>query len=98
MSPAIIIVPISFRFPSLLNADDARAPHIRAIRARPRPARTRRRNRMEITNIEPFLRYYENIRSRTVRVIHCIPADQLEWRPRPDAFSFGDLIRHLGAI
>lgn len=53
---------------------------------------------MEITSIEAFLPYYENIRARTERVIACIPPTQLEWRPQTDAFSFGDLIRHLGAI
>ncbi|MFW6192339.1 MAG: DinB family protein [Gemmatimonadota bacterium] len=53
---------------------------------------------MEIRSSEAFLPYYENIRARTERVIECVPPDQLEWRPRADAFSFGDLIRHLGAI
>lgn len=51
-----------------------------------------------MTNSEAFLSYFENIRARTDRVVACIPPDQLEWRPRPGAFSFGDLIRHLGAI
>lgn len=53
---------------------------------------------MEITSIEAFLPYYENIRARTERVIACIPPTRLEWQPQTDAFSFGDLIRHLGAI
>ena len=53
---------------------------------------------MEIANLETFLRYFDNIRARTERVIACVPADQLEWRPAPGSFSFGDLIRHLGAI
>jgi uncharacterized damage-inducible protein DinB len=41
--------------------------------------------------------YFENVRSRTARVIACIPPAQLEWRPRPGSFSFGDLIRHIAA-
>jgi uncharacterized damage-inducible protein DinB len=53
---------------------------------------------VEITDAESFLSYYENIRARTERVIQCIPPEQLEWRPREGAFSFGDLIRHLAAI
>ena len=53
---------------------------------------------MEIVAIEPFLDYYARIRQRTRRVVECIPADRLEWAPREGAFSFGDLLRHLGAI
>ncbi|MCI0434354.1 MAG: DinB family protein [Gemmatimonadetes bacterium] len=52
---------------------------------------------MEIREIDMFLRYFENIRSRTMRVIACIPPGRLEWRPKEGSFSFGDLIRHLGA-
>ena len=44
-----------------------------------------------------LLRYFENVRGRTERVIACIPPSELEWRPRESAFSFGDLIRHIGA-
>ena len=53
---------------------------------------------MEIPDVAGFLRYFENVRGRTERVLACIPPAQLEWRPRSGAFSFGDLIRHLGAI
>lgn len=42
--------------------------------------------------------YFDAIRGRTRRVAVLVPPDQLEWRPREGAFSFGDLIRHLGAI
>ncbi|MGH7448259.1 MAG: DinB family protein [Longimicrobiales bacterium] len=52
---------------------------------------------MEIREIGTFLTYFENVRRRTERVIACIPPEQLEWRPRPGSFSFGDLIRHLAA-
>ena len=54
-------------------------------------------NDMEIRTIEPFLGYFAGIRSRTDRVVACIPPDELEWRPRAGAFSFGDLIRHIAA-
>ena len=53
---------------------------------------------MEIRSAETFAVYFEGIRARTLRVIACIPEDQLEWSPRPGGFSFGDLIRHLGAM
>ncbi|MGH7460890.1 MAG: DinB family protein [Longimicrobiales bacterium] len=44
-----------------------------------------------------YLRYFENVRTRTERVIDSIPAEQLDWRPADGMFSFADLIRHLGA-
>ena len=53
---------------------------------------------MEIPRIEPFLDYFERVRERTRRVIACIPPEHLEWTYKPGAFTFGDLIRHLGAI
>lgn len=52
---------------------------------------------MDYTDGPTFLKYFENIRSRTTRVIDCIPPDQFEWRPRPDAWSFADLVRHIAA-
>ncbi len=52
---------------------------------------------MEIGRLDTFLRYFSNIRGRTMRVIACVPAERLEWRPKDGAFSFGDLIRHLAA-
>ena len=42
--------------------------------------------------------YFDSIRARTRRVAVLVPPDQLEWRARDGGFSFGDLIRHLGAI
>jgi len=53
---------------------------------------------MEISRIEPFLDYFERVRERTRRVIAVIPPEHLEWAHKPGAFTFGDLIRHLGAI
>jgi uncharacterized damage-inducible protein DinB len=52
---------------------------------------------LEIRSVEAFLPYYDGIRARTERVIAVIPPDQLEWRHKPDAFSCGDLIRHIAA-
>ena len=53
---------------------------------------------MEIQTAESFLPYYERIRQRTDRVIARIPPDRLEWTHKEGAFTFGDLIRHLGAL
>ncbi|MEZ4417297.1 MAG: DinB family protein [Gemmatimonadota bacterium] len=52
---------------------------------------------MHITTIEDFLDYFERVRERTRRVAALAPPDRLEWRPREDRFSLGDLIRHIGA-
>lgn len=54
--------------------------------------------KMEIRDPDGFFRYFENIRSRTLRVIGEIPPERIDWRPAPGAFSFADLIRHLGAM
>lgn len=53
---------------------------------------------MEITRIEPFVAYYSRLRERTMRVVERIPPDRVEWRPHEGAFSFADILRHLGAI
>ena len=53
---------------------------------------------MEILHIEAFLDYFGRVHERTRRVIACVPPEQLEWTHRPGAFTFGDLIRHLGSI
>jgi uncharacterized damage-inducible protein DinB len=53
---------------------------------------------MEIRSVEQFLEYYEGIHQRTRRVVEQIPDGQMEWRPAPGRFSFGDLVRHLAAI
>jgi uncharacterized damage-inducible protein DinB len=53
---------------------------------------------MEILHIDAFLDYFGRVHERTRRVIACVPPEQLEWTHRPGAFTFGDLIRHLGAI
>jgi phosphoribosylformylglycinamidine (FGAM) synthase-like amidotransferase family enzyme len=45
-----------------------------------------------------LVRYIDRIRERTMRVAACIPPHQIDWTPAPGKFSFGDLLRHLGAI
>jgi uncharacterized damage-inducible protein DinB len=48
-------------------------------------------------DIAIFLEYFESVRGRTLRIIRHIPRDRLEWAPTEDRFTFGDLIRHIGA-
>ncbi len=42
-----------------------------------------------------LLEYFGKVHQRTLRVARTIPPDQLEFRPRPGAFSPGDLVRHI---
>ncbi|HVF40250.1 MAG TPA: DinB family protein [Gemmatimonadaceae bacterium] len=53
---------------------------------------------MEIRSIGPFLDYWENVRGRTLRIIACIPREQLEWTYAPGKVTPGDVVRHLAAI
>jgi uncharacterized damage-inducible protein DinB len=50
---------------------------------------------MEITTIDPFLKYFSNIRERTLRVARTIPPDQINWSPAPNKFTFADILRHI---
>jgi len=51
-----------------------------------------------LQDIPSFLAYWRNARSRTVRVLAALEAGDLNWVPRPGAFSFGDLFRHLAGL
>ena len=53
---------------------------------------------MEIQTINPFLDYFERIRERTLRVIRCVPRENIEWTYKEGKFTFGDVIRHLATI
>ncbi len=50
---------------------------------------------MEINTIEPFLKYFGNVRERTMRVARCIPPDKIDWSYAPKKFTLGDLLRHI---
>ncbi len=41
---------------------------------------------------------FEGIRRRTLAVADCIPPEKIEWSYRAGKFTFGDILRHLGAI
>lgn len=53
---------------------------------------------MEILTIQSFLRYYERVRERTLRLIAVVPPDQLDWAYMPHKFTIGDQIRHIATI
>ncbi len=53
---------------------------------------------MIITEIDQFLSYYDRAKGRTRRLLGLIPPDRLEWRPHDDAFTLGDLVRHLALL
>src|ERR1700704_3852914 len=50
---------------------------------------------MEITTISPFLKYFDSVRERTLRVARCIPPDKIDWTYSPGKFTLGDLLRHI---
>ena len=51
-----------------------------------------------MTDIAPFLDYYQNVRARTRRLLLLVPPDRLEWTYQPGKFTLGDLFRHIAAI
>jgi uncharacterized damage-inducible protein DinB len=50
---------------------------------------------MEIHSIEPFLKYFGNVRERTMRVARCVPPDKIDWSYAVGKFTLGDLLRHI---
>ncbi len=52
---------------------------------------------MEVKTIPSFLDYFSKIRERTMRVVACIPPEQIEWRAAANKFTLGDLARHIAA-
>jgi uncharacterized damage-inducible protein DinB len=53
---------------------------------------------MEIPTAESFTQYYEKLRERTLRVVSCIPPDEIEWTYATGKFTLGDILRHVAAI
>ena len=48
---------------------------------------------MEILSIPPFLKYFSNVRERTLRVARCIPPEKIDWSYAPGKFTFDTLAR-----
>ena len=53
---------------------------------------------MVFTDIETFLGYYDRIKSRSRRIMACIPPEQVNWTFKEGKFTLADLIRHLACI
>ena len=51
-----------------------------------------------IQNVESFIQYFEGIRRRTLTFARAIPPEQINWLPQDEEFTFGDILRHLGAV
>ena len=47
---------------------------------------------------DDFVNYIDRVRERTMRVVACVPPDRIDWTYKEGKFSFGDVMRHLGAI
>jgi hypothetical protein len=50
---------------------------------------------MEITAVGPFLKYFDNVRERTMCVARCIPPGKIDWTFAPGKFTLGDVLRHI---
>ena len=53
---------------------------------------------MEIRDLNIFLDYFGKIHERTMRIVRCIPPNQVDWSYRQGKFTLGDLARHIAAI
>jgi uncharacterized damage-inducible protein DinB len=51
-----------------------------------------------IQDLASFISYWQNARSRTLRVLEALEPEDLDWAPGPDTWTFGDLFRHLGGL
>lgn len=53
---------------------------------------------MEIRELGEFLAYLGRVHQRTMRVVHAIPPDKINWTYRAGKFTLGDLVRHIATI
>ena len=53
---------------------------------------------MEIRDLPTFLDYWRRVRSRTERVLDCVPDGDFDTAPGAGRFTYADIARHLGAI
>ena len=51
-----------------------------------------------IESVESYIRYFDGIRRRTLACAQAIPADRIDWSPREDEFTYGDILRHIAAV
>ncbi len=53
---------------------------------------------MLIVSVAEFVAYWSGVRERTWRVLEEVRPEDLEWRPAPDRWTVGDIVRHLAGI
>ena len=51
-----------------------------------------------IKDINSFIQYFDGIHRRTLIFARAIPEDRIDWSPQEDAFTCGDILRHLAAV
>jgi uncharacterized damage-inducible protein DinB len=51
-----------------------------------------------IQTVESYIQYFNGIRRRTLAFAQAIPADRVNWSPRENEFTSGDILRHLAAV
>jgi uncharacterized damage-inducible protein DinB len=50
-----------------------------------------------ITSAAGFADYFDGVRRRTREFFGVVPADRVDWAPRPGEYSCGDIVRHVAA-
>ena len=50
-----------------------------------------------IATVTGFTDYFEGVRRRTRDFFTAIPADRIDWTPRPGEYTCGDIVRHVTA-
>ena len=50
-----------------------------------------------IHTVRDFADYFEGVRRRTVGFIRTIPAEMIDWTPKPGEYTCGDIVRHVAA-
>jgi len=53
---------------------------------------------MENPKVTEFVKYFDRVRERTMRVAAVVPPDRVDWTYKEGKFTLGDLMRHLAAI
>jgi uncharacterized damage-inducible protein DinB len=48
-----------------------------------------------LQTVEDFIKYLDSIRRRTLNYVRVVPPDRLDWSPKEDEFTCGDILRHL---
>jgi uncharacterized damage-inducible protein DinB len=44
-----------------------------------------------------FADYFDGVRRRTRGFVEAVPADRVDWAPRPGEYTCGDVVRHVAA-